>query len=220
MNLGNMVSTWFSVLSQPSRETMAQTKEQPGASLGTGLLWIMIAAVITAIFGYLQVSMALGGATGMEAMMGQMDLPPEMQEQMDQLFDSGMFAGMLGGASLASLFLAPIAFFFWTGLYHLIANLLGGEGSYGRFAFLYAAINAPLTILSAVLGFIPLLGSCLALLMSIYGIVLLVFAVGAEYHLSNGRSVAVVLLPLVILFGLAICGFIVVVGSLATLGGG
>lgn len=44
-------------------------------------------------------------------------------------------------------------------IYHYIAALLGGQGQVGRYAYLVAAFAAPITILKALFGFLPLAGA-------------------------------------------------------------
>lgn len=205
MDFGSMFQTWVKVLTSPGEEVFVTEKAKPSATLQTGLLWIFLAAVVAAILGFIQVQLFASSLGGMEAMLRQMDLPPEAQAQFDAMLSSGALSGMMGGASLSSIITIPIFFVIGVGILHLVASLLGGQGRFGRYAYLNATYSAPITILSAILSFIPIAGGCVAFLLSIYQLALTYFATKVEYSLSNGRAIIVVLVPLIAVFLLAAC---------------
>jgi hypothetical protein len=100
------------------------------------------------------------------------------------------------------------------GITQLIASALGGTGTYSKLVYAIAAYIAPLTIVSTVLGSIPLI-NCLDYLIGIYGIVLNVIAVKAVHQFGWGKAIASSFLILAaILFFVAI----VVIVILALLG--
>lgn len=205
MDFAGMIQTWIRVLSGPNEEAFEREQESPNATLTTALIWTVIAAVVVALFGFMQSLIFASSAQGMLGMIEQMDLPPESRVMIDQMMDAGLFAGASGASAFAGILVTPIAFLIGVGIIHLIANLLGGRGDYGRFAYLSAAIQAPVSIVSSLLGFIPVVGGCVALLISIYSLVLEYFAIKVSYKLTSGRAIAVIAIPLIAAFLLAIC---------------
>jgi hypothetical protein len=211
MDFAAMFETWRRVLTQPGEPVFLQEKENPNGTLQTALIWMLIAGVVAAIFGFIASAI---GASSTAAMLSQAGLPPEVQEQMGP-----MLAAATGSAGLAAIITVPVFFLIGTFILHLIAGLLGGQGEYSKFAYLVATFQAPLTIASSVLSIIPFLGGCVAAILGIYGYVETFFAVKAHYGLTSGRALAVVLIPVILLFLLLFCFAIVVVGGIAALSG-
>ena len=99
------------------------------------------------------------------------------------------------------------------GIFHVTASILGGHGQYGRYAYLTATFSAPLVIVSSLLTFVPIAGSCLGLSLAIYQFVLAYFAIKVEYGLSQGRAIVAVVAPGLILLVLVGCIIVVAVGA-------
>lgn len=59
---------------------------------------------------------------------------------------------------IRKIFLNPVYFVFSMGVYHYLARALGGQGQFGRYAFLFAMYQVPLALLISLLDFGPLLG--------------------------------------------------------------
>lgn len=93
---------------------------------------------------------------------------------------------------------------------HVVVALLGGENGYGE-TLASVAYASALTVVSAVLGLIPVAGGLASALIGLYGIY--VQAKGLEFFqdLSFGRSLVAVLLPgviiAIIIFGLMVTVF-------------
>ena len=205
MDFAGMVQTWIRVVSGPNEATFAQEQNSSNANLQTALIWVVLAAVVTSILGFIQSLLFASSAQGMLGMLGGMDLPPESQAMIDAMVQGGLFAGMSGAGALMGIIVTPILFLIAVGIVHLIATVFGGRGDFGRYAYLSAAISAPISIVNGFLAFIPVLGGCVALLISIYSIVLNYFAVKVAYSLSSGRAIAVILVPLIVVLGLVFC---------------
>ena len=220
MNLGEMFRTWLNVLTKPGEEVFEAEKSRPQATLGTALIMMVIAAVIGALFTLLRGWMfqaQLGAMGGFEAILQQADLPPELSAQLTNSL-STIFSPRIGIAgALGGLVMSLLGFLVFVGILHLVARLLGGQGEYGRYAYLNASFYAPLSIVAGLLGFIPVLGSCLAFLLVIYEMVLAFFATKVEYKLSSGRALVVVLLPLIVAVVLVSCLTLALGGMLAAL---
>jgi hypothetical protein len=219
MDLNATIQSWMNVLTHPGEAAFAEERSRPQAKLETALIWIVIAAVVGGILGWIQVQLFLGSTGGMAAMIEQMDLPPEVAEQMNSMMSSGMMDALMGGSGLASIIITPISFLIGTGILYLIARLFGGTGDFGRFAYLLAAFQAPIAIISAVLGLVPFLGGCLAAALSIYSIVLTYFAIKVEHSLSGGKAIATLLLPLILVLVIAFCGAAAIAGLLVSMQG-
>ena len=86
--------------------------------------------------------------------------------------------------------------------------MFGGQGSLGTFSYLSAGVWSPVSIITAVLGLIPLIGSCLGALVGIYGLVLSFFAIKTNYRLGDGRAIVVLILPVLLLIALVFCGVV------------
>jgi hypothetical protein len=218
MDIAATFRTWLNVLTHPSEETFAQERQKPEANLTTALIWIVIAAVVSAVFGFITAQFMFAAQGPMlSQMFDQMDLPPEARDQITQLLSSGPMAGMMGGASVFSIILAPIFFLIWAGILHLVAQALGGSGDYGRYAYLLAVFQAPLTIILAIIGLVPFLGGCLGFIGWIYGLVLTYYATKVEYNLPSGRAIAVVIIPMLVVLAFFACIAIAFAGMFAAL---
>ena len=206
MDFAAIFQTWVNVLTHPNEQTFESEKESPNATLQTALIWIVGAAVVTAILGFLQSVIFRGVATSsMQQFMNMADLPPEASQMMNVFTTGGAGAIMSGAGGFLGIILTPIFFMIGVGIFHLIAKLLGGQGQFDKYAYLLAAFQAPISIATAVLAFVPVLGGCIGALISIYSLVLAYFATKVNYGLTSGRAIVVVLVPLIVFFLLVIC---------------
>lgn len=219
MDFAGMFQTWIRVLTGPSEATFEQEKESPNATLSTALIWTVIAAVVAAILGFMQSLLFASSAQGLMGMISQMDLPPESAAMIEQMTASGLLAGASGAGALAGIVITPIVFLIVVGIVHLIARMLGGQGDFGRYAYLSASIGAPVSIVNAFLGFIPVVGGCVVALLSIYSLILNYFAIKVAYSLTSGRAIVVILIPLIIVFGAALCIGFVIAAAVAGMNG-
>ncbi len=205
MDFAAMFQTWMNVLTKPGEATFEAERHQPQANLTTALIWIVIAAVFLAIGNALSAlisSLLGGGGSMMQMFLDQADLPPEVAAQLSASAAAG--AGGIVGAFCGALIIAPIFFLIGSGIYFLIARLFGGTGTFEEQTYLLAASAAPITIISGLVGIIPLLGGCVGFLLAIYQIVLNYFALKVTHGLTSGKALAVVLIPVGIFF-LCIC---------------
>ncbi len=201
MDFNEIFQTWKKVLLSPGEEVFVAAREKPSATLGTALVWMIMASVVAALLGLLQAqlfSSAMSGLGQFTAM-----LPPEFQGELG-LADAG---GAPGGplASLFYIIIGPVGFLIGVGIYHLIATVLGGRGQYGRYAYLTAAFGAPIMIVNSLLSLVPVAGMCGGFLLVLYYFVLAYFATKVEYGLSQGRAIVAVALPIVGMVLLVAC---------------
>ena len=114
---------------------------------------------------------------------------------------------------LTDVLSAPIVFIISVGIQHLIASQLGmdrirlepsGEkrfGKFGRYAYLNATFGAPLSIIASLLSLAPFLNCLTSLILGIYQTVLASYATRAEYRLSRGRVIFVILVGPILVGG-------------------
>ena len=117
------------------------------------------------------------------------------------------------GASWFTIITVPLAFFVGVAILFVIAKIFGGTGTFLAQSYAMALFYVPIQGVIAILGLVPFLGGLAAFVLGIYEIILAVFAIAASQRLSTGRSVAVVLLPAVIVF-LVLCGLIVALAAI------
>ena len=199
------IQTWIRAVTGPNEETYIALRQRPDATLGKALIWVIIAAVIATLM--TSVSTAIGRSMfgSYEQLLANPDLPPEMREPLALLIESGLAPFFTGAGIVATLVFTPIFFIIGVAIYHFMARILGGTGSFSRYAFLTAAYSAPITIVNSFLGLVPFLGGCVVMLLSIYQIVLGYYAAKVEHELSSGRALIVALTPFVLFMLLFAC---------------
>lgn len=220
MDFSSMFRTWFSAISQPNEAFYDNERRSPNATLTTAIIWIVIAAVISAILGAIGLFAgfsALQGSGIFDEILSDPEIPPEFRMMAETFLSGGGMAGIAGASLIANVIWAPIGFIIGTGILHLIARLFSGQGNFGRFAYLTAAFQAPITVITSMLGLVPVLGGCISILLAIYSLVLTYFAIKTEHQLSQGRSIMVILVPIILMMALFAC---VVIGVVTMAGPG
>jgi hypothetical protein len=106
-----------------------------------------------------------------------------------------------------------------TGIFHLIAKLFHGNGTWGDLVFCVATVVAPASIISGVLGtvwglvsqiqilffLVAIFAGVIGVALAIYNIVLYVLAVKASENVGTGGAIATLLIPIGIVIVLGIC---------------
>ena len=113
------------------------------------------------------------------------------------------------GISLGSVILVPLFFFIGQGIYYGLAKAFGGQGKFLPQSYTTLLFSVPIGIATGIVNLIPIVGSFIALAISIYSIVLNILALMAVHRLSGSRASAVVIIPIGVAVLLA-CGLIVV----------
>ena len=90
----------------------------------------------------------------------------------------------------------PTLFFLLMGVVYLLSRYMGGQGTFLEQCNASLYIQAPLGIGSKLLALIPGVGRILNSVLSLYGIVIQVFAIMAAHRLSRGKAIASILIPL------------------------
>ncbi|MBA3531317.1 MAG: YIP1 family protein [Ardenticatenales bacterium] len=203
MDFSTMFNTWLKVLTNPREETFQEELDSPRATLTNALIWMFLAGVVVALFSFLVSLTSLNSAAAMEEMLRENpDIPPEFAQMM-----TPMMPMMMGAGSVLSVILTPIVFLIGTGIYYLIAMLMGGKGDFGRYSYLLASFQAPLAIARTLVGFVPLLGVCISLAIFFYELFLSYLATKVAFNLSSGRALVVVLTPILLFILAMVCLF-------------
>lgn len=87
---------------------------------------------------------------------------------------------------------------------NFLAHLMGGQGNFSRTVYALSAYLIPITIITSVISFIPLV-NCLTILISIYAFALNIRALQAAHSMNGGRATIVVMIPTLILL-MFVCG--------------
>lgn len=213
-------SIWMKAVSKPSEQTFVEIAESPDAKMQTAFIWVFIAGTITALVsGIVQgITAFMGGAPALPPIPGlEQYIDPSMLEQSSSSPMVTLITGICG-APVAGLIAIPF-FALGVAIVQWIAKLFKGEGSFEKLAYAYGAITVPVSLVSAVLtlfSVIPFIGACfgfISLGVSIYAIVLQVFAVKAVNRFpSFGPAVGAVLIPTFVIFVFA-CLCLLVFGT-------
>ncbi|MEM7034878.1 MAG: Yip1 family protein [Chloroflexota bacterium] len=206
MDFAAMFETWKNVLTQPGEPVFEQERAKPTATLQTALIWIVVAAVIAAIFS--AISALISSFFNVGSAFLSSDLPPEAAAIM-----GGVGGGTAFGAFCFTLIGAPIGFLIGSGIYMLIAKLLGGTGTFEEQTYLLATFTAPIMIVNSVISVVPILGGCVSIFITIYQLVLTYYAIKVSHGMESGRAIATVLIPIVIVFLCVACGVVAIMAT-------
>ena len=166
---------WLRALTQPSVATYEEFVSRPDVSARRAYAWVFVSSLIASGLAVLGFSL-LGGLSALGAEQG-LDL-----------------TGNLGTLILALICIGPITGLFsiiglviTVGIKQWVARALGGTGSYLELSYAIAAYLAPLSIITGLLGIVPLL-NCLNLPLGIYGFFLNVLAIKSVHRFGWGRA--------------------------------
>jgi Yip1 domain len=207
---------YVKVVTRPSAATFA---EEVGKARWD-VFWVQLLSltILSILFGLLEMPFIprLLQTSLQNSTAGSNSLSPEMV-QMTQAFQ-----GATQNIIFASVIVVPIFFLIGQGVYYLLARAFGGQGTFLAQGYTTLLFQTPLTIVSLVIGALTLalfilappvqyLGSLFSSALSIYIIVLQIFAIMAVHRLSGGRAAATVLIPLAALVVLScILAFVIV----------
>ncbi len=194
-----MLDAWRLALTRPNEAAYQGLAEDPRGGVGRAAAWTAVAALATTLIGLAGQGMYGGLARALSI----------LQESAPTgdltVISSASMAMVICSAPFAAAF-SVLGLLLFAGALQFIAGALGGQGTFGKMAFVLAAISAPLSIASALLSLIPLVGACLALPLGVYGLALNLLAIKAVNRFGWGRSVTTlgVLLSLVALITLVV----------------
>jgi hypothetical protein len=135
--------------------------------------------------------------------------------EFNNLFGNMGTTALLVMMSLALALLTPlfsvIGLAISAGIQNFFALMFGGKGYYGRTVYALAAYLAPMSILIATLGIIPLVGQCATSLLGLYNIILNVRALRAAHSISIWQALGVMFAPTIIFMILG-CLLVFIIG--------
>lgn len=183
---------YLKIITRPSMQSFAE--ERGKASWSSVWLQLIALGILSALFSVLAQLIApphVGNVPGLS--------PATLQAVTTTLL--ALF--ILVGTPLA--FLVAGAVFYW------LARLFKGDGSYLQQVYTLTLFGMPLVLLSSLLELIPATSSWLPYLPHLYSLALLVLSLMAVHHLSKGKALAVLLIPLGTALVLALAGTILLV---------
>lgn len=194
------VQTWIKALTQPNVNAYREIVNDPGASIGKAALWLAVAGLIGGLFSGL-VNWIFGTSfLGQFSNFGDFDIPT-----VGRNFFS-VITGAFGG-----IFFALLGAFIFTAIVQVVAKMLGGTGTFDKLFYGFAASQAPISLVTGILGAIPFVG-CLTFPIAIYALVLNVIANQAVHEYDTGKAVISSLTP-VLIFAFFCCCAIILFGS-------
>ncbi len=186
---------WRMTLTRPNEETFRSLVDDPNGSLGRALSWIAITSAISYLisaFVQLWFSSLFAGPGLIEA----------LEQEAGLLLPGGlMIAGVYVCGLPMVVFISAVGMLLYSGVVQFTASALGGEGTFTEMAYALAAFTAPLTLLSGLIGWIPLV-NCLTIPLGVYSLLLTLLAVKSVNRISWGKAIgifAVLLLAVVLL---------------------
>lgn len=189
--------SWKMALTRPNEETFRSLADDPNGSLGRALIWIAITSAVSFLITttvQLLFSSLLAGPSVFEA----------LEQEVGLLLPGGlMIAGVfVCGLPMVALFSA-IGILIYSGLVQFTASAFGGEGTFAEMTYALAAFTAPITLLSAVIGGIPLV-NCLTIPLVIYNLMLTLLAVKSVNRISWGKTIGIFAVLLLVSILLAV----------------
>ena len=214
LDLRSIFHTWLTVLTRPGQQVFEAERLKPSATLATALIWTVLAGAITVLFELLHAQLYPSPLWSMWPFLGSMS--SEFRAAMDAIPQRSL------AQTLSGIITAPVILIISVGIQHLIASASGSDrirleptgeirsGKFGRYAYLNATFGAPLSIITSLLSLVPILNCLIVLALAIYQFVLTYFATRAEYGLSRGRAIVVVLAgPILVGGGAGLLGGVV-----------
>lgn len=162
---------YFKAVFRPSVSAFVQHKGQAS----WGLVWIqlLVWAVLDAALG----------------VMVNLISPPSTSTSFQRIFALATSYGLV--------VVVPTLFFLLMGIVYLLSRYFGGQGNFLEQCNASLYIQAPLGIGSKLLALVPGVGRILNSVLSLYGIVIQIFAIMAVHRLSRSKAIATILIPLV-----------------------
>jgi hypothetical protein len=194
---------WMTVLSMTRMDTYVKMLDDPEAGAGRAFEWMAYSGIISGLL--LPLSILAN------PQFAQLKNMPELA----RLFGNTETTAFLVMLALVMALLTPIfsviGLAISAGIQNFLAGFMGGTGDYGSTAYALAAYLAPIAILSAAIGAIPVVGQCLTSVFGIYSIILNMRALQASHSLSIGQALGVIFAPaiLIVIFG---CVFFLLIG--------
>lgn len=192
---------YWKAMTRPNANAFAE--EVGKANWDITLVQLVGSAIIGAILALLNYFVTQSATT---ALLNQLRRSANPGAQMPALTVTGS-PGLSLAISLAEIL---IGFFIGQAILYGLAKAFGGQGTFVQQAYTFLLFQVPLGILGSLLGLIPIGGLLFVLAVSIYEIVLSVFAIMGVHQLTGGKASGVVLIPIGVALLIVCCGLFLI----------
>ncbi len=231
MDFNTAVQMSIKTFTQPGEASFEEAKQSPANNFSTAIVVLMIAlglaAIISLIAQIVLTFLGFGGFNIPPEFIASLEqdpsIPPDVIEflrtlgQPETTLNLGFIAISVGGAVITAL-TSFIVFFIISGLHMLVASLFSGQGSFAEQTTMLAIYSAPLYVVNALLGAIPVVNICAAVILFVYYFVLTYFALKVTHKFEVFPALITTIAPtfiiLVCAFG-CILAFITVFAGIA-----
>lgn len=189
----NWIEIWLAALTRPKASTYEEIIADPGAKPRRAYGWVFLATLISFLVSVLLMTL-LGNP-----------FAADLTEGQSGGYLAYAFIGILCAAPFVAVF-SILSLIINSAIIQFIAGGFGGRGTFGQMVYATGAFLAPMTVVSSVIGGIPLV-NCLGAFLGIYSLVLNVIAIKAVNQFDYGK--AVLTLALYILGVVVLTGFLV-----------
>ena len=153
--------TWTTAITKPSVNTYTAMCQDPKANAWRPTLWIILAGLIAAIL-----------ALGADYLTHQVAYRALTNTDLAIVAGPRLLIGVIGSL---------LGFVIFVGVQHLIAQRLGGRGTFGQQAYVVGAIMAPLLILTTVVASLPIINIASPFI-ALFGLIIEIVAIKAVYN--------------------------------------
>jgi uncharacterized membrane protein len=185
-------SAWRVALTRPSVATYTDLLLDPRLSLRRAAGWLFTASLLSYLLAIMLQATVFPSTLVDVIREASATGPQEFQATPTFLLIFSLACTPFMAAGFLATYLISFA------LLHFIASALGSQGSYTELVYAHAAYLAPLTLLTALLGMIPVV-NCLTLPLALYSLGLQLMALKAATRMTWGRVVAVMAVVAVLL---------------------
>lgn len=168
---------WIQMLTKPSVQSYQEVLRDPEASPSRAYIWIFVLSTLSAIVSIIAQYINLTPTYNISPLLSLVCVP---------------FVGAL----------AILGLIIGVGIYHIVALILRGKGTFSELVYLYGALVAPVQVISMIASFIPYpFNGCITGPLAIYSLVLTVIVIEAVHDFGWLRSTMTALwwVPLVCL---------------------
>jgi len=171
---------WSGALLRPSERTYDEIVNDPRATTGRAIAWIAVSSLVGFVIS-LVIQVVLGGA-----------LSQVMEESGAAVGTGASILAFICGAPLVVVF-SIIGLAISSGITQFVASALGGNGTFAKLFYAFAAFTAPMSLVSGLLSSIPFV-NCLAIPLGFYALYLEILAIRGVNQLSWGKAIATLVL--------------------------
>lgn len=205
---------WTSAITEPNEQTYWNIIIDPLATTQRAILWIVSAFFVSMFLGL--ISNALVAPINESAFNNAFVRNNAVftSQQPTNVFSTETQIGFLLCFIPIAIIVIIVIFAIVTGVFHIIARLMGGSGTYDQLFYAFAAFYAPLTIVSGIIGLIPVLGLCLGFFLMFFQIYLAALAIKTVHRFGWSEAIVTLIMPVSLYLGCIFCTFAAALSTL------